>query len=453
MAYRLLVIEEGSTESSVRRFLTPDSGFQCETETWESFQPASVRGCAAELILPVALADTPQIIDSLERLREQAITQATLAILPSEPSDALLQTACGAADDFMLSPIRESELRQRVGRMLGVPRPDVEAVRERLVAEIGLAQLIGNAPVFTRLVEQLPAIARSDAPVLITGETGTGKELFARATHFLGKRRHFPFIAVDCAALPEHLFENEIFGHARGAFTDAHRDQKGLIGMAEGGTLFLDEIDSLSLAAQAKLLRFLQERSFRRLGADHFEHADVNVIAATNRDLESCVRDKQFRSDLYFRLNVLRVCLPPLRERSGDVALLARHFLEALNKNCGPIRKSLAASALRTLIVHDWPGNVRELANVVQRAALTSQGAQILPCHISLSDRPGGLGRAPASFHRARAAAVEAFERHFVEELLRKHHGNVTRAAIEAQKDRRAFGRLVKKYKIDRDEP
>src|SRR5207247_1989977 len=172
-------------------------------------------------------------------------------------------------------------------------------------------------------------------------ETGTGKELCARAIHHLSSRRSFPFIPVDCAALPDHLFENEFFGHARGAFTDAHAEQKGLVAMAEGGTLFLDEIDALALTAQAKLLRFLEERAFKPLGADRFVKADVHVLAATNRSLEALIRNGQFRSDLYFRLNVLSLHLTPLRDRRGDIALLARHFVDACCVEGDLPRKSL----------------------------------------------------------------------------------------------------------------
>jgi len=309
---------------------------------------------------------------------------------------------------------------------------------------MGLSYLVGDDPAFTRVVGQLPSIARGGAPALITGETGTGKELCARAIHFLGKRRHFPFIAVDCAAIPDNLFENEFFGHARGAFTDAHGDQKGFVGMAEGGTLLLDEVDSLSLAAQAKLLRFLQERTFKPLGSDKFVRADVNVIAASNRNLEVSVREKQFRSDLYFRLNVFPLHLPPLRERRQDIPLLAHHFLERLCKPGASSRTAFSQSAIRKLAQYDWPGNVRELLNVVQRAAAFCEDSTILPSHVAVPERSLSAPCAGVNFRQARAA----FERTYLEELLRKHDGNITRAAAEADKERRDFGRLVKKHNI-----
>jgi two-component system response regulator GlrR len=285
--------------------------------------------------------------------------------------------------------------------------------------------------------------------VLITGETGTGKDLCARAIHHLSERRSRPFIPVDCGALPDHLFENELFGHARGAFTDAHLDQKGLVALAEGGTLFLDEVDALSHATQTKLLRFLQDRSYKPLGAERFLRADVNVIAASNRDLSELVAQHRFRSDLFFRLNVVNLHLSPLRERKGDIPLLAEHFVKAVCAEKGVQRKSLTASTLRVLGSHSWPGNVRELYNVIQRAVLLGQGHQVLPSDVAIrsAQRPEA---ASSSFREARAQAIEAFEKAYVEDLLNRHAGNVTRAAREARKDRRAFGRLIKKLNIAR---
>lgn len=329
--------------------------------------------------------------------------------------------------------------------------PGVEAVVEQLTREMGLAQLVGDDPAFLQVLDLVPRVARREGTVLITGETGTGKELCARAIHCLSRRCNLPFIPVDCGALPDSLIENELFGHARGAYTGAHSRQKGLLALAEGGTLFLDEIDSLSLPAQAKLLRVLQDRSYRPLGAEQFERADVKVIAATNRDLETCVRDKAFRADLFYRLNVFRLQMVALRERPGDIPLLARHFLERLARECGTGPRSFSADALQHLCRYAWPGNVRELLNVVERALAFADGPVILPGHLALPlpDLQTD-GRAPAgglSFRQARAQAIAQFERTYITALLERHDGNISRAAREAQKERRAFGRLVKKYR------
>ena len=202
------------------------------------------------------------------------------------------------------------------------------AVLDKLNRDIALAKFVGQDRAFLAVVQRIPLVASAPNPVLILGETGTGKELCARAIHHLSERRRAPFIPVDCGVLPDHLLENELFGHVRGAFTDAHSHQRGLVGMAKGGTLFLDEIDSLSAAAQKKLLRLLEENTFKPLGADHFECADVRIVAATNASLEQLVGEKRFRADLYFRLNVLRLLMPALRHRRSDIPRLAQHFVQ-----------------------------------------------------------------------------------------------------------------------------
>jgi DNA-binding NtrC family response regulator len=448
---RCLVIqgESGTPACDVARWLTPDRGFTCDVVDWSAVSPESLPECRADLIVAVAIPDPRPALQLFDWLVRHPLARPVVAVLPAPAEEIVLESAARAVDDFVLLPLREDELRHRLTRLRAGSGGDAESIRARLSAAVGLGNLVGDDPAFLRAIAQLPRIALSDMPVMIAGETGTGKELCARAVHHLSKRRDRPFVAVDCGSVPDHLFENELFGHARGAFTDAHRDQRGLVAMADGGTLFLDEIDALSLAAQAKLLRFLQERVYRPLGADRLSRADVNVIAASNRDLDACVREQRFRSDLYFRLNVLRLHLPPLRERRGDIPMLASMFLQEARglHPTGP--RSFSTAALRALARYDWPGNVRELQNVVRRAVVTSESPQIMVAGLSLSGPQGGETRCgPAAFRAARRAAVEGFERRYVEDLLLRHDGNVTRAAREAEKDRRAFGRLIKKYSI-----
>jgi DNA-binding NtrC family response regulator len=447
--YRVLVVESGGVAESgaIRQSLAADQQLSCDFVSAPELVKGQPGSSTRDLVVLVAASAAAQE-EALKLLAAREIDAPVLAALPSFVDETWLTATSRTTDDFIVCPFSAAELRHRAGRLLGQPQHVLEAVRRRLLEELGLSNLVGCDPVFLQAVSQLPRFARTDVPVCITGETGTGKELCARALHYLSRRQGFPFIGVDCGALPEQLFENEMFGHARGAFTDAHRDQKGLIGMADGGTLFLDEVDSLSLSSQAKLLRFLQDRSFRALGSDKFESANVRVIAATNRDLEAAVRDRQFRSDLFFRLNVLRLRLPPLRERHGDVELLAQAALQSCGAaGTGPA-PVFTSTALHALTLHDWPGNVRELFNVVQRAVIAAENGRILPEHLDLpaseSEDPG------ADFRALRAAALAKFERRYVEDLLRKHNGNVTHAAREAQQDRRAFGRFIKKYNINR---
>ena len=450
---RLFVVdgEEAPGQTGIRAILEGDDVFASCFVHRRTLATPDFNYDPSDLVVVVVTSETSPVVGVLEWLTDHPAAVPVFVVLPGDVGDTLLKITSRIADDFIVLPFGPAELRHRIRRLMAQPPEEVEAVRQRLIDEMGLSKLVGRDPAFVKAISQLPRFARADMPVCITGETGTGKELCARALHHLSRRQCFPFIAVDCGALPEQLFENEIFGHARGAFTDAHRDQKGLIAMAEGGTLFLDEIDALSLPAQAKLLRFLQEHTFRALGSDRFDRANVRVITATNRDLENVVRDRQFRSDLYFRLNVLRLRLPPLRERSGDIQLLAFAALKECQATDDSVARSFSPASLRMLAAYGWPGNVRELYNVVQRAVVACDSDCILPHHLELSanDLPPRMP-AECAFRSERSAVVEAFERRYVEELLRKHRGNVTHAAREAQQDRRAFGRFIKKYNIDR---
>jgi DNA-binding NtrC family response regulator len=415
--------------------------------SWDAFVPEQLHSCRESLIVANAVPRTERAIALFHWLRANPISIPTFAILP-EGDNELLQAAADAVDDFLLFPLRAGELRKRVTRLLGPKSPSLEDIQATLAGEIGLCQLVGQDPSFLKALSQVAIFGASDAPVLLTGETGTGKELCARVIHLLSKRHHGPFIPVDCGAIPDHLFENEFFGHARGAFTDARSDQKGLVGLAEHGTLFMDEIDSLAPAAQSKVLRLLQEHTYRPLGSETFKQADLRSIAATNRNLEQMVSQKHFRSDLFFRINVLRIHLPALRERRADVILLTKHFIEDSCKAAGVPKKVLSLSAARKLEQHEWPGNVRELYNAVHRAVLLSPGPQIAASAVDLNPTSDVRQVTGQDFRSAKLIAIEGFERDYVRQMLEKHDGNVTRASREAGKDRRAFGRLAKKYRI-----
>jgi DNA-binding NtrC family response regulator len=446
---RVLIVEHNVVAAPINYLGALNAGIRCERTTWNHFRTEALLRCPAQLVLANATPITDNVAVFFNWLRKNPIQTPLIAILPESSDGDFLRTVSEVADDFVFWPLRHEELHQRIVRILESQSTMNEHVGKLLESEMALARLAGQHPAFLKAVEQVPLFAASNAPVLITGETGTGKELFAHAIHSLTSRRKGPFIPLDCGTLPEQLAENELFGHRRGAFTDAHTDQKGLAGMADGGTLFLDEVDALSLVNQSKLLRFLQEGTYRSLGADRFSSADVRVIAATNRSLEECVEQRQFRRDLYFRMNVLLLHLPPLRERHGDVSLLAIRFL---NDECAAHKseqKFFSKLALRKLESHSWPGNVREMLNTVQRAFVACPGAQIMPHHISLSDEAGGTRKivfSPETFRSAKQEAIERFERVYIQELMARHQGNVTQAAREAGKERRAFGRLVKKY-------
>ena len=316
---------------------------------------------------------------------------------------------------------------------------------------VGL-NLIGSSERFRQALQYLLEWARVDATVLVCGETGTGKELAARAIHYLSARHGGPFVPVNCGAITDSLLEAELFGHVRGAFTDAKQDARGMIALARGGTLFLDEIDSLSPRAQAAILRFVQDHSYRPVGAARFEDGDVRVIAASNADLEALSRAGHFRQDLLFRLNLLSVTLPPLREREGDALLLAQAFVRRLCAQYGLRRELDEASAAALQCRHPWPGNVRELEHRVHRCFLMAHGERIdlglvPPAGAAAVEAPVHPGLA---FAAAKAQVIADFERRYVHELLLRAQGNLSLAARLAGKERSRFGKLVKKYGLQR---
>ena len=341
-----------------------------------------------------------------------------------------------------MPPARQAS---KTERPAAAPAATVKALSPQALKEkIGLGQIIGESPAFLAQLERVPRFAQSEATVLISGESGTGKEVFARALHYLSPRAGKPFVPVNCGALPEHLVESEIFGHKRGAFTGALADQSGLIQQAEGGTLFLDEIDALTRAAQVKLLRFLQDGEYRGVGGQELVRADIRIIAATNANLEGLVSDGSFREDLFYRLNVLGLRLPPLRERRGDIVLLADHILQGQAVAAGGPRKKLSLGALNGLFAHSWPGNVRELENVLTRAIVLCDGDTIELSHLSLPGEPEAGEN--DSFQKTKGRVVRRFEHDFLATILRAHQGNITRAARAVRKNRRAFWELLRKH-------
>jgi two-component system, NtrC family, response regulator GlrR len=307
--------------------------------------------------------------------------------------------------------------------------------------------LIGQSPAFLAAIDLVARLAGFDVPVVVEGETGTGKELVARAIHYGSARSDRPFVPVNCGALPDSLLENELFGHERGAFTDARSESPGLVELAHRGTLFLDEVDALSPRAQVALLRFLQDQSYRPLGARTERRADVRIVSASNRPLDALADAGVFRGDLLFRLRVLTVCLPPLRARAGDVTLLTHHFVDHLNRRYPQAPKQVTAAFIRWAEAQTWPGNVRELENVVHRQYLLSPGPELLPASPpSERDAESVVSPVAQSYRAAKSAAIEAFDRAFLGELLRATRGNVTAAARRACKERRALGKLLRKY-------
>jgi DNA-binding NtrC family response regulator len=313
--------------------------------------------------------------------------------------------------------------------------------------------MIGKSPAFLEIIKLIDKIAACDAPVLIEGETGTGKELAARAIHYLGPRRDRQFVPVNCGAMPDSLIENELFGHQRGAFTDAKHDHKGLVSLATWGTLFFDEIDALSPKGQVTLLRFLQDRHYRPLGAAREESANVRIIAATNANLIDLAERGQFRRDLLYRLRILSLELPALRDRAGDITLLAQNILGKCNASWSGPEKRFHPDTLACLERYTWPGNIRELENVIFRAFQFADGRDVLITALpDMGSRKVDLSRAQRrieeTFNQAKAKAVAEFEKSYLWELMQDTKGNVTEAARRAGKERRCLGKLLKKHGI-----
>ena len=399
----------------------------------------------------IAIVLSPSLLESpgelLQSLRSQVPEAPVVAMIAGGEPDRIFRLLELGVQDFFSTPLRAHDVLPRLWRLQERERPE-PVVAAQLKEKLGLRHLVGESLSFLATIERIPLVARCDASVLISGETGTGKELIARAIHSLSPRSRKPFLAINCGAIPTELVENELFGHERSAFTGAFSQQDGVVQEAEGGTLLLDEIDTLPLLSQVKLLRFLQEREYRPLGSARPRKADVRVLAAANGDLDSAVRQGRMRQDLYYRLNVIPLHLPALRERREDIPRLAHHFLG--RSTDGRKRTSLGFSprALQALLDYDWPGNVRELEHVIERAAVLSQEESLIrEQHILLPH--AAAAETLESFQKAKARAVARFEADYIRDLLLAHQGNISRAAKAADKNRRAFWELIRKHGID----
>ena len=359
-------------------------------------------------------------------------------------------------NEFSIWPCSDEELALRLNRLdsnhsdQNYPEAD-----KQLLDELVNLNIIGQSPALLKTIHDIKRFTFCNASLLIEGETGTGKELAARAVHYLSDRRNYPFIPVNCGALPDTLIENELFGHEKGAYTDAGKSSSGLIAQAEGGTLFLDEIEALSQKAQVSLLRFLQESEYRPLGGHQTLKANVRVIAASNASIQGLIVNGSFREDLYYRLNVMTIVLPPLRERGTDAGLIAEHFLSTYRAQYDQPDKFLHPSSLNWLNNYHWPGNVRELENLIHRAFLLSEGSEVFLDKVSehqsftlIEEFKDTRIHRETEFNSAKAQVIMQFEKRYLSKVLKESEGNITLAAERAGKERRAFGKLLKKYGI-----
>jgi transcriptional regulator with GAF, ATPase, and Fis domain len=358
----------------------------------------------------------------------------------------------------MVLGIQHQRLAEEQRRLASVERrarsleQSLKTARSELHQRYGFEQMIGRSPLFREALTRAAQVARAETTVLITGESGTGKELVARAIHYGSARADGPLVAVNCAALPDTLLESELFGHERGAFTGADRQKPGRFELAAHGTLFLDEIGELSAAVQVKLLRVLQEREFQRVGGTATLKADVRLIAATNRDLMAEMAAGRFRNDLFYRLSVFNVHLPPLRERGDDVLLLADAFIRTLGEKMGKGDVTLSQDAVELLRRHPWPGNIRELQNAIERALITCEGTLVTAAHLAIP-KPAKAPTAPGQPEPVRPAAesmaLEELERKAIVDALQRTHGHKARAATLLGLTRFQLYSRLKRYQIE----
>ncbi len=411
-------------------------------------------------------------IDGDELLRITRRRHPTLPVLimtTHSSVDTAVEMMRQGATDFIAKPIDGDALQRSIARVL--KRAELEDEVQTLRRELARTQperlLIGEAPAFRQMLDRLPLAARSEVPVLVLGETGTGKELVARTLHQQSARAEKPFVPVNCGALPGELLDSELFGHVKGAFTDARRDKSGLVQDAHGGTLFLDEIGDMPLKLQVKLLRFLQEGEIRPVGSNKTVEVDVRIIAATHRDLRSMVDDGSFREDLYYRLNVIPIHVPPLRDRKTDIPLIAQHLLDRFAATTTRPTKTFHKATVAKLTAHGWPGNVRELENVIRRAAVfagLTEGDEITPESIEFDGQLPAFARddgptigqvlevdLEVPLREAKDALVDAFQKAYCQAAMAESHGVVAQAARRSGKDRKSFWELLQRYDIDPD--
>ncbi len=387
----------------------------------------------------------------LEEVKKQS-PETPVLIMTAQPTvDDAVRFLKRGADDYITKPISHEVFSHRLRGLLervSLAR-EVKELRASMLAS-GETLIIGDTPALTSLLRRLPMTAQTDATVLVTGESGTGKELVARRIHELSRRRHKRFVAVNCGALSDTLLESELFGYKRGAFTDAHRDTAGLVEEANGGTLFLDEIGEVSPAVQVKLLRFLQSKEYKPLGSPKPLRADVRIIAATNRDLKQMVHDGLFREDLYYRLNIVPILVPPLRERSDDIPVLASYFLNTFRRLYDKDVRGFSPAALSQLKAHLWPGNVRELENRVQQLVVLATEPII---HVIDIGDGGPAAFAPpqaGTFRDEKRRVVAEFERDYLRRVLERADGNMSEAARIAGIDRKNFWVLARRHGLRR---
>jgi DNA-binding NtrC family response regulator len=459
MRGRVLVVDDEKAMLLALKGLLGKEGYDVETAASGAEAVRKIDTGSFHVVITDLSMDGIGGMGVLEHTRRVDPDVAVIMITAYGSEKIAVQAMKAGAVDYIPKPFDNDEIRLVVGRVMEtvVLRRDHRRLLEQVRGTYGFEQIVGQSPPMRRLFETIDKIADTDVTVLIRGQSGTGKELVANALHYRGPRRTKPLVKMNCAALSQELVESELFGHERGAFTGAVARREGKFEAADGGTLLLDEVGDMPLETQAKLLRALQEKEVERVGGNTPIKVDVRLIAATNQDLETAVRAGRFREDLYYRLRVIELVIPPLAERREDIPALVDHFLRGAAERFNRELKPLTGDALRACLVHPWKGNVRELRSAIEQALLLASGPEITSEDLFGTTSAGNsthppLTDLPTTFREAKDRVVEGFERDFLQQALQRHGGNITKAAEEVGMYRQNFQQKMRELGLTADD-
>jgi two-component system response regulator AtoC len=453
----LLVADDDASIRSLLKQLLSDEGFNVLEASTGIEVVEKVKEASPDLVIMDVRMPELDGIEALARLKSTNPKTAVLIMTAFGSSNAAIRAMELGAFDYITKPFELDKISHSVKRVLDYQdlTAEVEVLRDEISSLVQTERIVGNSPAMQEVYKTIGKVAKADATVLITGESGTGKELVAEALHFNSNRRSGPLVKVSCAALPETLLEAELFGHEKGSFTGAMTQRRGRFEMADKGTIFLDEIGEMTVPTQTKLLRVLQERKIERIGSNLPIKVDIRIIVATNKDLQKEVEQSKFRDDLYYRLNVINIHMPPLRDRKEDIPSLVEHFLAKHRYSATAQPAAISEEAIRRLMEYNWPGNVRELENVIERAVVLSRGQIITSRELPFGDHDAGEGedgegeaetKSDSSFFKK---SVAQFEKDLIMKALRDANGNRSKAAEMLGIYRRLLYAKIKEYALE----